>query len=220
MLDRGPYVWQRTRATRDGPAAGFGVFASGGELEGYVYLLQARKPETGHHDVTVSDLAFVTAAAGRRLLGFLSDFATVGDEVVLAGGPLHPLLSLIDERRYRVEKKDYWMVRVLDVGRAIGARGVGNGRRAACVVDVDDPLIAESHGRWTVSVAEGQGSAVRGGAAEAVRCGVRTLAALYTGLYSARQAALRGWVTGREEGVDALEGVFAGGGGAWMSDFF
>src|SRR5262249_25066201 len=149
-LDRGPYVWARTKKFRDADYEGFVYIGSMAQVQGYVRLSQTRKPETGGHDVTISDLAYTTGAAGRGLLRFIGAFAAMGEDAVFHGGAIHPLLTMIGARHYRVEKRDYWMIRVLDVEKAIAARGYVPGVRADFQIDLTDELIPENAGRWRV----------------------------------------------------------------------
>lgn len=221
-LDRGEYVWKRTRELRETQFTGFGVFDQGA-LTGYVMVHQHRKPESGNHDLIASDVAFDSAAAGRRLLGFLAGFGTMADDVVLCGGPMHPLLTLLDERRYDVSKKDFWMVRVLDLPALVASRGWACD--AAVQVKVDDPLIEANCGVWEVRVGPAGASAVRG--SEVRDCpsfGIRGAAALLTGFASARQGAMVGWIEGQggaaAAGLDALSASAAALGAPWMSDMF
>lgn len=224
MLDRGPYIWRRARGSRGEVFRGFGVFAPAGEgggLEGYLYYVQRRKPETGRSDVAISDMAFTTARAGRRLLGFLSDQATVGDDALFAGPAVHPLMGLLPQQYFASRFKDVWMLRVNLVAGALGARGYPRGVDAAVTFEVEDDLVEQNTGAWTVRVRGGRGEVSAGGAAGApvVRCGVRGLAAVYSGYCTATQAAGLGWVEGDADGLAVVDGVF-GGGGAWMMDQF
>lgn len=216
MLDRGPYVWGRIRKFRDETYHGFGVRDSEGRLDGYVFLTQRRKPESGRHDVILSDLVFLNGAAGRRLLGFLADFQTIGDDLVFAAGPAHPALMLLGQQRYRIEFKGYWMIRVVDAAAALQARGyAGTGKVG---VEIDDDLIEQNRGVWTVRSGDGAGRVERGGTADvrATACG---LAALYSGFMSPGALALTGAVSGSPEGLQRAAGIFAGS-TPWMTDFF
>lgn len=220
-LDRGPYVWGRVRRLREEVYTGFGVESAGG-LGGYVFLAQVRNPETGGHNVVVSDLAFTDVGSARRLLGFLADFATMGENLVLYGSPLHPILSLLNERHFRVEKKDYWMVRVLDLPAAIAARGYAAGTHATVELRVNDPLIAENSGVWTVRVGDGRGLAERGSAGQVdpISCDVRAISPWYSGLYTPEQMAAIEWMQGSDAAITAAAGVMGGRGTPWMGDMF
>lgn len=217
MLDRGSYVWGRVPKQQDNVFNGFGVPAAGGGLDGYVFLMQKRK-ETGRQEIVVQDFAFRTAAAGRRLLRFLADFATMGDEVVFPCGPSHPALMMLGLQKYKLEFTYYWMIRVVSVERALGERGYPAGARGEVHLEVGDGVIPENAGRWVLKVSEGRGSVERGGRGE-VRLDVRALAALYSGHMSGAGLALAGMVEGEERAIAAAGAVF-GGGSPWMTDFF
>lgn len=222
MLDRGPYVWTRTRKWRDAAFEGWGVIGPSGEIEGHVHLAQERNLQTGHFNLTVSDLAFATPRAGRRLLGFLADFATTGDEAILQTGPIHPLLALLPTQKYALERREYWMTRITCLPAAFEARGFPRALSARLALDVTDELIPDNHAAFTLHIDSGQPRVVRGasGPASAVlRLDIRALAPLYTGLWSARQAVLAGLIQGDESALDAAQAIFPGA-APWMADFF
>ncbi len=228
-LDRGPYCWSRVRQMREDQFEGFGVYGAGG-LEGYVYFMQVRNLATGKHDVQLSDVAWSTPRGAYRLAALLGDMATMGERVVMRqAGPIHPLLTLMPLQHYTVQRREYWMTRITHLPRAIEARGWNPAVRASVHLEVTDALVPGNAGPWTLSVAEGRGTLARragpaggtGGAANGatLRCDIRGLVPLYTGLYSARQAAAFGWVEGDAAAVDGANAVFAGG-QPWMGDFF
>lgn len=225
MLDRGPYIWGRVRKRRDYAFTAFGFFAPEGDahagrLEGYLFMEEVRK-DTGRYDVVLSDLAFLTPRAGRRLLGFLADTAQIGDDAVFFGGPVHPVLSLMDQQYFGMTFKDVWMVRINLVAEALEARGYAKGVDASVTFVVEDELVEQNAGAWTVRVRGGRGTVAEGGAAgvPVVRCDVRGLAAVYAGFRTATQAASLGWMEGDAEGLAIADGVF-GGGSPWMADQF
>lgn len=228
MLDRGAYVWGRTRSNRGEVRRGFGIFGEGvggapGGLEAYLYFAQRRKASTGRHDVAVTDLVFSTPRGGRRLLGFLSDLATIGDDAVFDGAPVHPLMALMPQQYFSAKSVDVAMLRVNLVKEALEARGYAPSVRAEFVVEVEDGLVEANRGAWLVRVAGGRAAVerVNGDGGEGglgrMRCDVRGLAAVYAGYCSATSAAGLGWVEG--EALAVIDGVFAGDGG-WMVDRF
>ena len=115
-LDRGAYLWSRVMSPRQGPASGFVFEGEGGRgIEGYVFLRQERVTAghgaVGRHDVHISDWCAATERAGKQLLSFCGEFASMGEELVCYGGPSIPLLMLLREQRVQVLKRDWWMVR-------------------------------------------------------------------------------------------------------------
>ncbi len=221
LLDRGPYCWGRIRLNWDQRFNGFGLFA-GSTLRGYLMLNQKRDPALGRHDLTLTDFCFSDAEAGRRIWGFLADFATTGDRVIFHGSPLHPALTLLPQQQYTVAKRDYWMLRILDVRRAIEARGYNPAVTAGFCLEVADDLIPANAGLWTIRVRDGHAAAERGGddALPTLRCHVRGLAAMYSGLYTPRQARLVGLAEGDDRALDCAGAAFACGGTPWMTDMF
>lgn len=219
-LDRGPYCWHRVRVFRGTAHTGFGVFDGSGSLGGYIFLSQAKDGKTGQHNLSLSDLAFASPAAARRLLGFLADFATMGETVSIPGGPLHPIVSLMSLRQVVASKQDYWMLRLLDIARALEQRGYPEGLSIGLGLRVEDELIPANAGEWRVSVEAGRARVVRGAADEPLCAHVRGLAAVYSGLYTASQAATLGWVSGSASTLAAADAVFSGNGTPWMTDRF
>lgn len=217
-LQRGPYIWRRIMESRGEGFSGFGIDGPDGTLDGYVFLAQRRKSDSGRHDVAVSDVAFLTAASGRRLLGFLADFATVGDDLLFQAGPHHPLLMLLHQQRAEVRLREYWMSRLCDVSRALGARGYSAAVTAEVHLQVEDTLLPDNHGRFTLRVLAGRPTVERGGRGE-LRCGARGLAAMYTGFITPAALELAGLCEGTPAALDAAAAVFDGG-APWTSDYF
>jgi predicted acetyltransferase len=216
-LDRSPFGWIGIRERRGERYPGFGVM-SGDRVDGYVFFTQRVKPEVGRHDLIASDVAFRTPRAGRRLLGFLADFATIGDDVVLSGGPQHPLVWLLGQQRYSVTFKNYWMLRMADVRRALEARAYPAAVRGEVSLEVADDLIAANNGRFTTSF-DGGRAQVREGGPGTVRVDVRALAALWSGFWTPAQLGAVGAIHGPDQALATLRAAFAGGTPA-MNDMF
>jgi len=223
MLDRTQYIWKRIKERPDDKFQGYGVLDDQGELTGYMFMAQSRDTNSIRQELQVSDLAFNSAEAGKQLIAFLADYEPMADFVTLAGGPLHPLMTLLPQQRYEVKFKDYWMLRVVDVKRALEARGYSSAVRGSVEIDVQDDVVAANNGRWSAEFGGGRARLKKigavGGGRSGVSCNIRGLAAMYTGLYSPRQAAGIGLCSGDDKSLDILGGVLAGG-TPWMSDHY
>lgn len=206
-LDRGPYCWNRVRENRDGPAAGFG-FRAGGELRGYVYYTQTRKPN-GKHDLALTDIAAANADAARDILSFLADHRSMADEAVWHAGPHDPVLALVPEQPYTVTLHHYWMLRILDVKRALEARGYPLGVRSEVHFEIDDDLFPENRGRWSLNVEDGRGT-VRQGGEGSIRLDIRALVPLFSGLRSPWELLGLGMLSGDETSLGNAAACFAG----------
>jgi predicted acetyltransferase len=234
-LDRGPYVWGRVENWHGEAYEGFGVLAPGADardpgspLDGYVYFVQRRKigaAPAGKHDIGVSDLAYTTPEAGRRLLGFLADFAMVADTAVFHGAPHHPLLALMPLQVHQSFTKEAWMLRICDFKRAVEARGYCRGVRATATIGVTDDVVERNTGVWELSVAGGSAAARRvdpdpsRAPTDAAHADIRGVVPMYTGLLSPAQARLAGLVRGSDAAMTVLGAVFPAG-SPWTSDFF
>lgn len=218
-LDRGPYIWDRIWSLRGDAYRAFGV-GEENDLEGYVFLRQS-KVGSLRNEVVLSDVAFTTARAGRALVAFLADFAMMSEEFVLHGGPLHPLLTFMPQQRFAVERKDYWMLRITHLERAMEARGFQPGLQGQIEIVLQDNDIPEQSGAWRLSVERGRGRAERiaGTPKDPVTCCARGLAAMYSGLHSPSQARLAGLVEGSATALAAATAIFPQG-SPWMTEQF
>lgn len=217
MLDRGEYIWRRIASNRGVESRGFGVRSAQGTLDGYLFMNQQRQ-ESGRQEIVLTDLAYNTPAAARRLLGFLADFGAIADVLEFFGGPSHPALMLLGQQRYTVALKDFWLIRVTDVVRALEARGYNPAARGEVHLQVEDPLVERNSGPWVLRVQDGKGTVTPGGRGE-VRVGPRGLAGLYSGFCGVGGLLGAGLCEGPERALAMADGLLASR-GAWMTDFF
>jgi predicted acetyltransferase len=112
-----------------------------------------------------------------------------------------------------------WMLRVLDVERALGARGYPDGLAREIAFEVSDDLLEKNRGRFTLAVDGGRGQVQRGGGGAAVRLDVCGLAALFSGYLPAQELARAGMAEGPDEALAAATAAFAGP-GPWLPEIF
>lgn len=206
-LARGPYVWSRVYAPRDGTANGYLVEGASG-VEGYLFVV--RKPLTGwKQELFLSDVAATTPAAARRILSFLGDHRSLVGEAVWYGGADDPLLLHLREQSYTVKLDMHWMVRVLDVAKALEARGWPAGLSGTLHLEVEDDLFPENRGRFVLEVADGA-ARVRKGGDGSLRLDVRGLSPLYTGYQSADALRMAGKLEADDATVRAAVALFSG----------
>ncbi|MCL4220247.1 MAG: GNAT family N-acetyltransferase [Phycisphaerales bacterium] len=218
-LDRGPYVWARIENWRGTPMRGFVTRDDRGEIEAYVYLHQAGSADPCQPQVLeVTDLGARTPGGMRALMAFLGGFSSIAGRVTFFGGPSHPLLGMLDDRRYAMDLTDHWMLRVIDVRRALEGRGYARGLRGAASFELVDQVFEEQSGHWRLELEGGGGHVSRGGH-DGARLTDRALAALCGGHLSARQLRLMGLIEGDDAQVDALDVVFPASGSS-MPDMF
>lgn len=180
-LDRGPFIWERVLHPRGELAYGFLVEGPQG-LEGYAWLVRRRKVEY-QQEIFLTDFVASTPASAQRLLSFLGDHRSLARDVVWTGSPSEPLLLLLREQMYQVKLLTHWMMRVVDVPAALEARGYPAGVSGTLHLQVEDELLPENRGNFTLEVSGGAGHVQRGGSG-LIRLDVRALAPLYTSFLS------------------------------------
>lgn len=205
-LDRGPYAWSRIQVLRGEPARGF-VVEEDGAVAGYVFTLQASRGL--HMDLTITDWCARTPAAWQRLVAFLRDHDSIGDEVAWYGTDTDPVLLLCEEQHFKSTVTYWWMLRLLDVPAALTQRGYPPHAAGALDLEVADDLFLENAGRFVLEVHGGE-ARVRAGGSGALKCDVRTLAALYSGHRSASQLASVGRVEATAGARELADTLFAG----------
>lgn len=217
MLDRGEYIWKRIKKNRGVESEGFGVAGPAGTLDGYIFFNQQRL-DSGRHDLVLTDFAFRTPDALRRLMGFLADFAPMADHLEFFGGSDHPALLMLSQQRHQISMKECWYIRLINLKAALEARGYNSLLRAELHLDVDDQLLPANSGRWVLCVEGGRGTLTPGGNGQ-LRIGPRGLAPLYSGFQSAESLELIQLCQGPAETLAAASAIFAGRAPA-MTDFF
>lgn len=215
-LDRGDYIWDRVFKFRAAPSEGWG-FTVDGALEGAVFTLNQPGADRAKRSMALTDIWANTPRALRRIGAFLANHASVVREIhFFCALPSPLLLAMQEQSAASISLKDFWMLRVVDVTRALEARGYPPGARAALDLEIVDDVLRENSGVYRMIVDEGAARVERapsGGATRAgrVRTDVRDLAAMYTG-FAAPQAlaAITGRVEGDEQSLATLAQLFAG----------
>lgn len=215
-LDRSEYIWRRVRGPRGFTARGF-IVEEGGRVEGYVYLYERRGAGL-FYNVHVTDIVTRGPSATRRLLGFLSDHGSNGRDLLFASGPSDPFAQALPEVGFELKGDDQWMLRVVDVKKALEARGYIGGLRAEIHLDITDELLPENAGRFVLSVEGGRGRVRRGGRGR-LSLDVRGLAPLYTGHMHPAGLAAAGLLAGAPAEMQRATAIFAGP-SPWMPDQF
>ncbi len=215
-LDRCRGIWLRTiHATESEPVLAYRV-GPAERPEGYAIFSQ---PANDHgYDLKIRDFAAVTPAAMRRILTLFADHRSLAGKILWAGSPVEPFLGLPEEQRARSRGIERWMLRVTDVAAALEARGYPAGVEAELHLEIEDPLIPENGGRWTLAAADGSCTARRGGRGD-LRMNIRGLAPLYTGMLHPIELRRIGWLEGEDPALAAAARLF-GGPVPWMIDPF
>lgn len=206
-LDRGPYLWSRIQSPVRMVVRRMGVEGPDG-LEGYVVVSHAAKD--GHDtEVHVVDAVAGTPRAAEAILATLGAYRSLAQEVRWHGGPHDTLTQRLRDRRHAVTLTDFWMLRLVDIPRALALRGYNPFVKAAVTFVVRDEVVPENEGAWRVAVEGGRVEVTKsdeGG----VALDVRALATLYTGFRTAEALAADGLAAGDVRDLAAATALFAG----------
>lgn len=219
-LDRNDWAWDRVLDPPPWRSRMYGyVVERGGEIEGYAVLSQKiGNDELLDHELQVVDFVMLTREAGRRLMTCFADHRSVAEAVTWYGAPVDPALCLLAEEVGRIVFRMDWMLRLVDVARALAARGYPPNVSGEVHLDVVDDFLPQNHGRLILTVNDGRAEVHEGGSG-AVRIDVRGLASLYSGHLAPAVLKTSGYADGSDRDLACLATIFAGQ-PPWMSDVF
>lgn len=215
-LDRHKAIWQRLvkPPTEDSIYA----YLVGPEHRPEGYVIFSQQPGATNYDLRIWDLVTLTPAAGHRLWTFFADHRSLASEVLWHGPMMEPLLALLTEQTYRITYLERWLLRIVDVSKALALRGYPAGIEAELHLAVQDDLLPENSRDFILSVFEGRGKVTEGGRGE-LKLNIRGLAPLYTGLFTPHQLQLTGYLEATASALSIAAQLFAGP-EPWMPDHF
>lgn len=205
-LERGSYVWQRALRPWRGEAKAFSI-RRGGRLVGHVALIHT----IVEHDsqLAIADACAEDAGAARRIFALLGGYRSICNVVRWQLQVPGIFQALLPDRRPVVDLQDFWMLRILDLEKALLARGWNPAVRGQVDLAYQDDLLPEASVQLTLAVEGGRATVTRGGTG-AVKLGPRGMAALFSGFTSAGELHLRGLVDGPRADVERAEALFSG----------
>lgn len=215
-LDRNLAIWQQITQPEEKEVYYAYLLGSTDQPEGYIIFSQ--QPAEDGSLLLVKDRVVLTAAAAKTFWCFLANHRSQIEKVRWRGAASDSLMLLLPEQTAKPRFADRWLLRVIDVGKALSKRGYPPGIEAELHLEVRDDLIAENNGKFMLSVANGRGEVARGGKGE-LKLDVRGLAPLYTGLFTPHQLQLAGQLDATEIAISTANQIFAGL-SPWMPDFF
>lgn len=215
-LDRHKAIWERLVQPSTDDSIYAYLVGSNDKPEGYVIFSQQQGAT--NYNLRVWDLVALTPAAGRRLWAFFADHRSLAGDVVWHGPTVEPLLALLPEQTYQITRLERWLLRVIDVPKALALRGYPLGVEAELHLAVRDELLPQNNGRFILAVSQGQGEVVDGGRGE-LQLDVRGLSPLYTGLLTPHQLQANGYLEATADALVVATQIFAGP-EPWMPDHF
>lgn len=219
-LDRDEWFWAYTLGAYGKRMRPAFAFERHGEMTGYVVLV------TGDHigrkrgsELHIYDLQFRDAPTARAIVRFLTGFNSTRGTMLMPGDTSHPLFDHLDELWHQVIGTDLWMLRVVDLKRAICERGFSPCLSGRVTIEIEDDLLGHNRGVWSIEVGSGSGVATRTDETAQVRTTIGAFASIFSGFVSATQMHINGRIDGDPDSVRMLDGLFAAS-TPWMSDDF
>ena len=215
-LERNSAVWEQVVKPSSEETVYAYLVGAKNQPQGYVIFTQ--KQTTQGLLLTIQDWALLTAAAIRRFWTFLAAHCSQIKLVRWKSSLQEPNLLLLPEQSAVISHSESWLLRVIDVSRALEARGYPTGIEAELHLEVKDDLLASNNGKFCLRVSQGRGEVIKGGKGE-FQMGIRGLACLYTGLFTPYQLQLTGYLKTTKEALLTATLLFSGS-PPWMPDIF
>ena len=124
--------------------------------EGYVIFDQQKI--SGGYALRIRDLVVLTKTAAQRFWTFMADHRSLARQVSWYGPTLDPLLALLPEQTYRIEQLERWLLRLVNVPKALALRGYPLGIETELHLEVHESTVPQQHRPLCAAGREGSGS--------------------------------------------------------------
>ncbi|MCX7594737.1 MAG: GNAT family N-acetyltransferase, partial [Fischerella sp.] len=215
-LDRHQAIWERIIQPDEKEVIYIYLIGSKNQPEGYIIFSQHRMEDSSV--LRIKDWVILTTAAAQSFWSFIASHRSQIDKVRWRSSTIDFLTLLLPEQTAKIKSTMRWMLRVIDVVKALEKRGYPPEIQAELHLKIQDDLLAENNGRFILSVANGHGEVKSGGKGE-LHLDIKGLAPLYTGLFTPQQLQLAGKLDATEAALWAATQIFTGA-SPWMPDFF
>ncbi|TVP61256.1 MAG: GNAT family N-acetyltransferase [Nodularia sp. (in: Bacteria)] len=215
-LDRHSAIWQGLTQP-DGRETVYGyLIGDQDQPQGYIILTQERTQDGVN--LKVRDCAMLTNAAVKTFWSFIANHRSQIDKVQWKSSIVDSLTLLLPEQTAKITQHQRWMLRIINLVKALELRGYPPGVSAELHLEVTDNLLAANNGKFILSVANGRGEITTGGKGE-LQLNIGGLAPLYTSLFTPQQLQLTGKLHATQTALLAATQIFAAPSPA-MVDFF
>jgi predicted acetyltransferase len=215
-LERHQAIWQRLIQSNEKETVYAYLLGSSDQPQGYIIFRQRRGENDSY--LVVRDWAILTTAAAKSFWAFLAKHRSQIDKVQWRGSTVESLSLLLPEQTLDPEFVERWLLRIVNVEKALSARGYPPGIESELHLEVQDRLLEANQGKFILSVANGRGEVTRGGRGE-MKLDVRGLAPLYTGLFTPQQLQQSGYLQATETAIATATLLFSSS-SPWMPDLF
>ena len=186
------------------------------ELQGYlVYRLKRPQHPELYQTLELRDFVAPTPAALCRLFQFCQGFRSLARFVCWTGALANNILAVLDEVDVVTTSVfEHWMLRVVDVEKALTERGYPVGLTTSFGLSLTDHLFEDNNGHFLVHIHEQTASVQRVSepkGAEFVSADIRDFASLYSGFQQAHDLWMAGRLVGDKSAREKVNAVFCNG---------
>lgn len=214
-LDRNEFIWADIGRSKDAQQYAY-LIGSSDNPQGYIIFTQHRGDSSTH--INIRDWALLTPAAIQSFWAFLGNHRSQLDTVRYRSALIDALNLVLPEQTAKLKSSTNWMLRIVDVEKALQKRGYPQNVQAELHIEVQDDLLESNNSKFILSVANGRGDVAPGGKGD-FKLDIRAFAPLYTSFFSSRQLQMTGKLEATENAITTATQIFAGA-SAWMADFF
>jgi predicted acetyltransferase len=215
-LERNQFIWQNVNQPLEKQTPYAYIIGETDQPQGYITFSQHRDKDGAI--LRIRDWVVLTTAAAQTFWSFLANHRSQIDKIGWKSSAVDSLSLLLPDQTAKLKHISRWMLRVIDVVKALEKRGYPTKIQTQLHLEVEDDLIAENNGKFILSIDNGRGEVTKGGKGE-LQLDIKGLAPLYTGLFTPQQLQLTGKLQGTETSLDIATQIFAGS-SPWMADFF
>jgi predicted acetyltransferase len=215
-LDRNPVIWQGLIQPDNQEIIYSYFIGDKDQPQGYIIFSQ-HSADDGLF-LRVRDWVVLTDAAVQTFWSFVANHRSQIKQVRWKSSVIDSLTLQLPEQTAKISHHERWMLRVIDLVKALEMRGYPPEIQAELHLEVKDDLLTDNNGKFILSVANGRGEVTRGGKGE-LQLDIRGLAPLYTSLFTPYHLQLAGKLHATETALLAATQIFAGV-SPWMANFF
>ncbi|AUB41079.1 putative acetyltransferase [Nostoc flagelliforme CCNUN1] len=215
-LDRHPAIWEGLIQADKNEVVYAYFIGTKDQPEGYIIFTQKRTQDG--EIIFVKDWVLRTVAAAQTFWSFLASHRSQIQQVRWKSSAIDSLTFVLPEQTAKMSSQFRWMLRVVDLVKALEMRGYPSGIETELHLEIQDNLLDANNGKFILSVANGRGEVTKGGKGE-LQLDVRELAPIYTSLFTPYHLQISGKLHGTETAISAATQIFAGS-SPWVADFF
>jgi predicted acetyltransferase len=215
-LDRHPGIWQLLVHTEPSDTVYCYLIGEKDQPQGYIIFIQERTKDGSI--LGVRDWVLLSHEAVITFWSFLAKHRSQIDKIRWKSSITDALTLVLPEQTAKIYQSDRWMLRIVDVCKALATRGYPPEIAAELHLEIQDNLLSHNQGKFILSVANGRGEVTKGGKGD-FKLDIQALAPLYSNLFTPHQLQLAGKLNTTATALTTATQIFASA-SPWMMDFF